>query len=95
MRLALGAEAPRLLRWIVGRSLRPVLAGAAIGLVGGRAAGAIAGEFLFEVSPADPLTYAAATLLLVVMAAAASYVAARRAVKIDPLRRCAERNKFN
>jgi len=85
LRLALGAEAPRLLRWIVGRSLRPVLAGAAIGLVAAVLLARSLESFLFEVSPADPLTYAAATMLLVLMAAAASYVAARRAVRIDPL----------
>jgi putative ABC transport system permease protein len=85
LRLALGAEASRLLRWIVARSLRPVLAGAAIGLAAAILLARMLDGFLFEVSPVDPLTYAAATALLVVMAIAASYVAARRAVRIDPL----------
>jgi predicted permease len=85
LRLALGAEAPRLLRWIVGRSLRPVLLGAAIGLMAAVMLARSLESFLFEVSPADPLTYVAATAVLVLMAMTASYSAARRAVRVDPL----------
>jgi ABC-type antimicrobial peptide transport system permease subunit len=39
---------------------------------------------LFDISPADPLTAAAATALLVGVAALAGYVPARRASRLDP-----------
>jgi len=41
--------------------------------------------FLFEVSPLDPLTFAAALVLLLAVAAAATFIPARRASRIDPM----------
>jgi putative ABC transport system permease protein len=43
-------------------------------------------SLLFEVSPTDPATFALIALLLVVVAFIASYIPARRATKVDPLR---------
>ena len=40
---------------------------------------------LYDVSPTDPGTLAAVALLLVFVAAAASLLAARRALRIDPV----------
>ena len=40
---------------------------------------------LFEVSPIDPVTYAAVAVVLVTSAVLASYVPARRAASVDPL----------
>jgi predicted permease len=85
LRMALGASASVILRWMLGQSLRRVLTGAAIGLAAAVLLARSLESFLFQVSPTDPLAYVGATALLVVMAAAASYGAARRAVKIDPL----------
>src|SRR5205823_10044646 len=42
-------------------------------------------SLLFEVSPADPLTYAAASAALVVAAVLGSYLPARRATRVDPV----------
>ena len=41
--------------------------------------------FLFDISPFDPLTFAAVTALLAAVAAAASYLPARRASRIEPV----------
>jgi len=42
-------------------------------------------SLLFEVGPADPLTYAAAFAALILAAAFGSYLPARRATKVDPV----------
>ena len=49
-------------------------------LAGGRWIAAL----LFGVTPADPLTFAAAVLTLGVIAACATYFPARRAARVDP-----------
>jgi len=40
---------------------------------------------LYEVSPTDPLTFAAAALVLIAAAATASWLPARRATRINPI----------
>jgi ABC-type lipoprotein release transport system permease subunit len=40
---------------------------------------------LFEIKPADPLTFAAVAILLALVALAACYIPARRAMRVDPM----------
>jgi ABC-type antimicrobial peptide transport system permease subunit len=62
---------------------------AGIGVVLGLAAAAGLTRFLasllFEISPVDPLTYAAVSVVLLAAAAAASYIPAHRASSINPV----------
>lgn len=44
------------------------------------------GTLLFGVTPTDPATYAAVSMLLAGIAAVASYIPARRATTVDPIR---------
>jgi hypothetical protein len=46
-------------------------------------------NFLIDVAPTDPATFAAVAVLLTAMALLASYVPARRALKVNPPRCCA------
>ncbi len=43
-------------------------------------------SLLFEVSATDPLAFGASTVLLVATAALASWIPARRASRVDPIR---------
>ena len=64
--------------------MRPVVAGAIIGLAGAAAVSKMLSAVLFGVSPLDPFTFG--TMLLVLFAAAflATYIPAYRASRIDP-----------
>jgi len=66
-------------------ALALVAGGLGIGLAGAWAATRVLKNFLFEVTPFDPLTFAAVSLLLALVALAACYIPARRAAGIDPL----------
>ena len=84
IRMALGAERPRLV-WMV---LREVLAMAAVGLgIGLPAAFAtshVLENFLFRMKPNDPLALSAAAVILLAAALLAGYGPARRASRLDP-----------
>jgi ABC-type antimicrobial peptide transport system permease subunit len=59
--------------------------GQLIGLVGAFALTRVLASFLFGISPEDPLTFAGVALLLALVALTACAVAARRALRIDPV----------
>ena len=85
VRVALGAERRGVL-WLV---TRETLALVGAGMLGGFAAAAVMANairgMLFQVSPADPLTYLAVIAVLAGVALAATYVPARRALAVDPM----------
>jgi len=85
VRVALGAERRRVLSLVVGRVLCVTAAAALVGLVAARVVSRLMGALLFGVSPADPQTYAVATVVLLVVALVAAYVPARRAASVDPM----------
>ena len=85
IRRAVGAQPTHIIALVVGQGLRLALAGAALGLAGAWALTRIMSDLLFQVSAADPLTFAAVAVLFVTVALAASYLPARRAARIDPL----------
>lgn len=85
IRVALGAGRSRIMRNVVGDALLVVLAGGGLGLAAAYVAARAVGSMLTGVTPADPVTYAAAALVLAAAALAASLGPARRAASIDPL----------
>jgi predicted permease len=85
IRMAIGAQQRHIVRMILWRSAALVAGGLGIGLAGAWAATRVLKNFLFEVTPYDPLTFAAVSLLLALVALAACYIPARRAAAIDPL----------
>ncbi len=86
VRMALGAHAGDVVREIVGQGLRQAGIGTLIGLIGGVVGSRVLAGFLFEVEPLDPPTYAGVAAVVLVVALAASYLPARRAARVDPVR---------
>jgi predicted permease len=85
IRLALGAPLDGVTRLFVCHGLALSGIGAICGVVAALALTRLMGSMLFEVSPADPLTYAAASSALIVAALLGSYLPARRAARVDPV----------
>jgi putative ABC transport system permease protein len=86
VRMALGATASSVVRLVLGQALRPVAAGAVLGVAVALGASRVLSSQLFGVSPTDPLTIAAVLATLIGVAMLASIVPARRAAAIDPTR---------
>ena len=59
--------------------------GAACGLTAALALTRLMKSLLYDVSPADPLTYVAVSAGLILAATLASYLPARRATRVDPV----------
>jgi putative ABC transport system permease protein len=92
VRMALGASGGAVARMVVGRGLRLLLAGTAVGLVGSYAAGRwLAGE-VWNVESFDPAAFAAVTALLLAAGLQACVWPARRAARTDPLIAIREQN---
>ena len=85
IRIALGASPAAVLRMVLRESLAPVGAGLALGLGGSVIAVRLLSTLLYQVPPADPLTFSAVVLGLVATSAAAIAVPALRALRSDPL----------
>ena len=85
VRVALGADRSQVLTLIVGQGLRLAGIGVAIGLALASLGMPLARSVLYNVSPFDPLSFAAVTVFLMLVALAASYVPALRATRVDPL----------
>jgi putative ABC transport system permease protein len=84
IRLALG-EDPRQTRLsVLLGGMRLVLVSIGIGLVGSLAVTRLIAGLLYQVRPADPITFAGIALLLAMVALLACYLPARRATRVDP-----------
>jgi len=85
IRMALGADARRVIGLMLGTAMRSVGVGVVVGTIAGVSAVRLLTTFLFGVQPLDPITFAAAAVLLAAVGLLAAYVPARRATRVDPL----------
>ncbi len=85
IRVALGAQSADVLRLVLGQGLKLVIIGLALGLASALALTRWMEALLFEVKPADPVTFGGIALLLTLVALLACWIPAWRATKVDPM----------
>jgi ABC-type antimicrobial peptide transport system permease subunit len=85
IRMALGADAVRVMRDVIRDGLAVSLGGVGIGLAVALATTQVVKSLLFGVTPRDPVTLLAAPALLVAITLLASAVPAIRAARVDPM----------
>jgi putative ABC transport system permease protein len=83
VRVALGADHHGVLRLVLKQGMTLAVIGIAAGTLGAFALRHVITSLLYEVSPADPVTYASVASLLAVVALLACWLPARRAASID------------
>jgi ABC-type antimicrobial peptide transport system permease subunit len=85
VRVALGANPQAVVRLVAAEGLRLTAAGMIAGTLAAATVSRAMRGMLFDVSPADPLTYAAVLVLFAATACFALIIPARRALRVDPL----------
>jgi len=85
LRLALGANRTQVSMLILCESLKLTATGAIVGLAGAFAVTSVMRPFLFETSPADPLTYSLVLTLFGVLSVIAVWRPASRASLVEPM----------
>ncbi|QYM80666.1 ABC transporter permease [Horticoccus luteus] len=89
IRMALGADHRTILRMVLRQGAAQIGLGLALGILLALAIALIARDgitnFLFQISPHDPLTYTAVALLLAGVSLLATLIPARRATRVDPM----------
>ena len=85
LRMALGADAGRVRRLVLGQVGWMTAIGAAIGLGAGLTIGQLGGSLLYELKAYDPAVLAASTGLLTAVAFAAGLIPAVRAARVNPM----------
>ncbi len=85
VRLALGATISGVRSGVVGRGMRMVFLGIAIGMALAYTLSSTVAPFLFEITPTDLSIFAVVPVLLVTAGVLACYLPARRASRLDPV----------
>ncbi|MDZ7781107.1 MAG: ABC transporter permease [Gemmatimonadota bacterium] len=85
VRMALGAEAGRVRRMVVGQGARVVALGIVLGLAVALLAVRALSSMLYGITQWDPWTFAGTALAMAAIGLTASYVPARRASRVDPI----------
>jgi predicted permease len=85
IRIALGAQANRVLWMVLKESMWLLGIGVVLGVPTTLAATRLVQAQLFGLSPSDPVTLAAAVMIIAMVTLAAAYLPARRAMGVDPI----------
>jgi hypothetical protein len=85
-RIALGARRSDVLRLVLGQGSRMAVLGVVVRIGAALAISRLMSSLLFGISTTAPLTFADVALLVSLIALAASYIPARRAMRVDPVK---------
>ncbi len=86
VRMALGAQRSDVLQLVLGKGMQLAVIGLVAGLLASFALGRVLNSMLYNVSIFNPLALIATSSLLAATVLFASYLPARRAAKLDPMR---------
>lgn len=86
IRMALGASSGAILRQVVGQAAKLMGLGLGLGIIGGLWTGRYLAALVTGTTPYDAWSIAAVTLLLAAFGLLASWIPARRAARVDPVR---------
>jgi ABC-type antimicrobial peptide transport system permease subunit len=86
IRMALGARSEQVQGMVLREAAGMTLSGVAVGVAGALALGRVVASLLYGLKAWDPMTFAASALLLILVALGASWIPARRAAGVDPIR---------
>lgn len=86
IRIALGATQRNIVGIVLREGILLTLVGLTVGLATGLGVAKVAARFLYGISPVDPVSIAATVALLGSASLLASYIPARRAARIDPMK---------
>jgi predicted permease len=85
IRMAMGAEAGKVQRLVLGEGLKVAAFGLVIGIAGAWILTGILESMLFNIDARDPVSFAAGPILLTAVALVACWLPARRATRLDPV----------
>jgi predicted permease len=85
IRMALGAQPTQVLLLIIGQGMKLVGLGVLLGTIGALALTRTLANLLYEIKPADPVTFVIVPILLMAVAWIACWLPARRASLVDPM----------
>jgi predicted permease len=86
IRMALGASPLEVMRMVVGQGLTLAIIGVAAGVAAAFGVTRSLATMLYGVTTNDPATFTGVAIFFAMVAAAATYLPARRAMRVDPIR---------
>ncbi len=86
IRVALGADRPKVVQLVLREGLTLALIGVVLGLAGAAGAAQLVKGMLYNVHAFDPVAFGTVPLTLFLVAAMAVYIPARRAARVEPMR---------
>ena len=85
VRMALGAQTGQVSWMILRQGLIQLAIGLTLGVAGGLGVGMVLRGLIVQITPRDPITFAAIIAVLALVTIAACLIPARRAARLDPL----------